>query len=113
MAAWADRTATAEARARSYLHVNCVHCHGPGGSQSGLNREWGPWDVPLATTDLCSSNCNGLPCVAPGSAATSRIYIRDNALNGTKRMPNLATNQLDPTDGMLLEEWINGIGTCP
>jgi hypothetical protein len=108
MAAYTDAGATAEAKARAYLHTNCVHCHVAGGEQG--TRKFGPYSVAQTATDFCNPVCAGsATCVTPGNPTGSRIWIRDQARPG---MPPIATLQTDPDDDVLLKAWITGM-TCP
>ena len=104
-----DATKSLEHRVRSYLAVNCVQCHQPGGAATGH------WDArPTTPTDLAALingalvNDGGDPlnrwCV-PGNTARSMILKRLQG-TGVQRMPPLATNELDPVAIQLLTDWI-------
>lgn len=104
----ADASKPIEARARSYLTANCVHCHQPGGGATGL------WDArfttPLGKTNIVNSpvqNTLGDPknrFIAPSDPAHSVLLKR---LTGeAPRMPPLATNELDQAHIELMTEWI-------
>ncbi len=104
-----DTTASREWRIRSYLAVNCISCHQPGGAATGN------WDARSTTpTDLANlingvlANNSGDPdnrwCVA-GDTAHSMIL---NRLSGTgaPRMPPLGTNERDLASEQLITDWI-------
>lgn len=101
-----------EARARSWLAVNCSYCHMPGTNVPGA------FDLrahlPLDQTGIingAASNNGGNPLnrlIVPGSPLHSILYNRAGALNGFTRMPPLATAVVDQPALDLLEAWITG-----
>ncbi len=108
-AAVGDATASREWRVRSYLAVNCIQCHQPGGAATGY------WDARHSTTtDLAALiggalvNDGGDPqnrwCIA-GDTAHSMILKR-LAGTGVQRMPPLATNERDLAAEQLIADWI-------
>ncbi len=107
-----------EARARSYLAVNCAYCHRADGTVSGAH-----WDgrdhLTLAQTNLVNGpatnnggdSANRL--VVPGDLPRSIVYNRVAVQNGFTRMPPLATSELDATGISLLADWIAALGDRP
>ncbi len=110
-----DATVSLETRARSYLEVNCVSCHLPGGS--GGNS----WDsraaTPLFATGLINGeavNNGGNPenkLIVPRDVQHSVIWNRIAATNGFTRMPPIATRELDLENIALLAQWIDTFDT--
>ena len=108
-AAAGDTTKSFEFRVRSYLSVNCVQCHQPGGAATGN------WDARATTPTDAANLINGLLVnnggdsanrwAVPGVAAHSMILKRLQGA-GVPRMPPLATNELDQTAIQLLTDWI-------
>ena len=106
----ADDTAKSyEFRVRSYLAVNCVQCHQPGGAATGN------WDARATTATDAANLINGLLVNNAGDAANRFAVPNDTAHSmvlkrlqgaGVPRMPPLATNELDPTAIQLLTDWI-------
>ncbi|MGI9243358.1 MAG: hypothetical protein ACR2RV_21345, partial [Verrucomicrobiales bacterium] len=100
-----------EARARSWLDVNCAYCHQSGGTGGGN------WDGRLQLTLGQTGVFNGVPVdgglfpgdllVVPGAADKSIIYNRAAGANGYSRMPPLATTVIDLEGAQLLADWIN------
>lgn len=107
-----------EARARSYLAVNCSYCHRADGTVSGAFWDGRP-QLTLAQTHLLDgavTNNAGNPAnrlVVPGDLTHSIIYNRVSAQNGFSRMPPLATSELDPAGIALLASWIADLGSRP
>lgn len=99
-----------EARARSYLAVNCSYCH----RADGLSETWdGRPELTLAQTSLINGVANsngGNPAnklVVPGDLNHSVVYNRVALTNGFTRMPPIGSSVLDQTGIALLQEWIN------
>ena len=113
-----DTSASLEWRARSYLAVNCVGCHQPGGPALGS------WDARI-TTPLTNANLVDGPLVNHGGDPLSRFLVRNDAPafgqptrsmvlrrirgDGMPRMPPLATYQRDLAAEALLTAWINDV----
>jgi hypothetical protein len=105
-----------DARARSYLHANCSHCHRPGGSGQGT------MDLKYATAFASTLTCNApttqgnvgaaQTILTPGNASTSVMSLRMHATDG-KRMPPLAVSIADPAGTALVDGWIGGLAACP
>ena len=104
-----DTSQNLEWRVRSYLGVNCVQCHQPGGFGGGY------WDA-RATTPLDEAGIiNGMlkdnggdednRFVVPGDLTHSMV-IRRLEGDGVVRMPPVATNELDYGSIQLLTDWI-------
>ncbi len=117
MADYADPSATAEARARAYLHANCGHCHRPGG--------WIPpdldmdlrWTTPTALARLCgvapqySSTISADHRIAPGDPSDSLVWLRLSR-RGPWQMPPVATSIPD-AGAVVVREWIEQLDECP
>jgi putative heme-binding domain-containing protein len=105
-------------RARSYLHVNCAHCHrfGGGGGQVVLElditqplEKTGIYDVQPRQGDF------GLPqarLIAPGDPGRSVLLYRV-AKFGHGRMPHRGSDWPDRAGIELLCDWICSLGRQP
>jgi uncharacterized repeat protein (TIGR03806 family) len=105
-----------EARARSYLHANCSHCHRPmGGGQGMMDLRF---DKALTDTKTCNAdNTQGgiggaTKLIAPGAPEQSLMSLRLHATD-SKRMPPVAVTVPDPTGGAVIDEWIRSLTACP
>lgn len=104
-----------EARARSYLAVNCAYCHRADGTVSGATWD-GREQLSLADTHLINGvaiNNQANPAnrlVVPGDTTHSVVFNRVAVQNGFTRMPPLATHELDATGIELLADWIAALG---
>lgn len=105
-----DAQASLDSRARSYLHINCSHCHreNAGGSVlSFMNIE-----MPLPRAGLLGTKpaqgSFGIPepaVVAPGDPLRSVLYFRMSKM-GSGHMPYLGSSLVDPAGIELIREWI-------
>lgn len=104
-----DATQSLEWRVRSYLSVNCVQCHQPGGAAQGN------WDARHTTPTALANLING-PLVnnagdsanrfmVPGDTDHSMLLRRQKG-DGAMRMPPLATNERDLVNEQLVTYWI-------
>jgi uncharacterized repeat protein (TIGR03806 family) len=105
-----DRSQKLEARARSYLHANCSHCH----------RKWGGGisdfqllaTLPLKETGTINTRpgqgtfeLKDPRIVVPGEPERSLVLYRMGKL-GLGRMPHIASNVVDEQGVALIREWI-------
>jgi glucose/arabinose dehydrogenase len=99
-----------EARARSYLAVNCAYCHQPGGlgppSWSG-RPELNLWDTRLVDGIPLAGAAPTHRLIVPGSVSQSVLWNRVARTNGYTQMPPLATTEQDNIAINLLSDWIN------
>lgn len=116
LSASTDLDASLEARARSYLHSNCSHCHRPGGTtQSSMDLRF---TTTLGTTGTCGvapstedPDRPGAQLLAPGDAANSLLYLRMLA-GDSDRMPPISTLQVDQRGAQLVADWIDSLAGC-
>ncbi len=108
-----DEALPLEARARSYLHANCAHCHSDHGGGSVPMRL--PFHLPLDRV-----NAIGVPptrgdfglsdarIIKPGAPYASTLYFR-MAKFGRDRMPRLDSDRPDEAGLDLIARWIAGL----
>jgi putative heme-binding domain-containing protein len=105
-----NRAAGIDARARSYLHVNCSHCHqfGAGGT-ADLELRHG---TPLEQTKTLevrpvqgTFGIAGAHILSPGDPYRSVLYYRMAKL-GRGRMPHLGSEVVDERGLRLIHDWI-------
>ncbi|HZV05962.1 MAG TPA: PQQ-dependent sugar dehydrogenase, partial [Gemmataceae bacterium] len=108
-----DAAQSLEARARSYLHANCGHCHCEGGGGSVNLRLQFPVSVDRmnAVGVRPTRGDFGLPdacIVKPGDPYSSTLYFR-LAKFGRDRMPHIGSERPDEAGLKLIEKWIAGM----
>jgi uncharacterized repeat protein (TIGR03806 family) len=105
-----------EARARSYLHSNCSHCHRPNGGGQGT------MDLRLLRSFKDTNTCNATntqgavgaadKLLVPGNPAQSIVSLRMRATD-SKRMPQIAVSVTDPLGTQVVDDWIRSLTACP
>ena len=110
-----DEDRDLDARARSYLQVNCAHCHrfGAGGTASIFLTFDRPIDQMGAVGVAPSQGSFGIPearIIAPGNPFGSTLYYRMAKL-GSGRMPRVGSEHVDTEAIDLIGRWIAGLPT--
>lgn len=109
-----DETAPLNDRARTYLQINCAHCHRRGGGGSS------PFDIqittPLEKSTLIGTrptqgtfDIHGAAIVKPGDPYKSVLYYRMMKL-GPGRMPQFGSKMVDDRGTQLIHDWIASLG---
>ena len=105
-----DESADLTQRVRSYLHVNCSHCHQRGGGGTAAIEVL--HDINFNKTHLVSRPTQGSfgivdPwVVAPGDPDRSILFYRMSKV-GRGRMPHFGSRVIDDEGVSLLREWIS------
>jgi uncharacterized repeat protein (TIGR03806 family) len=105
-----------EARARSYLHANCSHCHQPeGGGQGMMDLRHGKSLKDTATCNVDNTQgavAGAMKLLVPGAPQSSILSLRLHATD-SKRMPPIAVSVIDPVGTSVIDEWIGSLSACP
>ena len=109
--------ASLEARARSYLEVNCAHCHqfGAGGSANiflSASTSLDKTKVLGARPMQGGFGIDDARIVAPGDPEGSVLYYRMAKLGGG-RMPRIGSTLVDEAGVALVRDWIAGLPRPP
>jgi mono/diheme cytochrome c family protein len=109
----ADRSASLEARARSYLHANCAGCHvEAGGGNSAINLHINTAREAMKLIGIAPLHDRfGLTdarLIAPGAPERSVLYERLKR-RGKGQMPPLASTQVDEEATRLIGDWIRAM----
>jgi len=108
-----DDDATLERRARTYLDVNCSHCHRADGTM-GVGSD-ARLSVPPYFQNLIhapASDAHGVPgavLVQPGNEVHSVLHQRMASLDPALAMPPLARSRVDEAALALVAEWIRSL----
>ncbi|MCH7728844.1 MAG: PQQ-dependent sugar dehydrogenase, partial [Planctomycetes bacterium] len=105
-----DNRGLLDKRARSYLHVNCAHCHRfNGGGASYINLQF---DLPIGKTGALgvrptqgTFGIHDAEILAQGDPYRSALYFRMAKL-GSGRMPHIGSKMVDQPGLKLIHEWI-------
>jgi uncharacterized repeat protein (TIGR03806 family) len=117
-----DVTKTLDQRTRSYVDINCSHCH-------ATNRHCDYRPMRFAFGETLNNNANmgvcvntqdmqGFPgslskIVTPGNVERSMMYYRLNTIDETYRMPLHGRTMLHDEGIALIAAWINSLTPCP
>lgn len=120
VADYLDSTASLEDRARSYLDVNCAHCHNPGGPAytSGLYLNYENHDkehLGYCKTPVSAGRGTGDLAVdiLPGDPARSIMVFRMASTDAGIKMPELGRTTVHQEGVELISKWISTLsGAC-
>lgn len=108
-----DTTQSLKSRARSYLHVNCSHCHRLHAGGAVLSHMHA--DLELSATNMLdvrpsqgTFGIHGGRVIAPGDPYSSVLFLRVSKL-GSGRMPRLGSSEVDPAGTRLVHDWIQSL----
>ncbi|MCU0236512.1 MAG: PQQ-dependent sugar dehydrogenase [Acidobacteria bacterium] len=112
----ADGNSGLNARAKSYLHVNCSYCHRPGGTGRGeMDLRF---DTALPAMNICDAapllgdlGIAGARLAAPGAPERS-IILQRLKRQDVFRMPPIGNNLADAAGILLLETWLQNLAGC-
>lgn len=118
--AWNDQTQDLNARARSYLDINCSHCHSSVGAAdtSGLKLTpeipFGPHLGVCKTPVAAGSGAGGLEYdIVPGDPDQSIMLFRMQSTKLGAMMPELGRATVHEEGVALIRQWIAAMnGTC-
>ncbi|WP_298224403.1 hypothetical protein [Flavobacterium sp.] len=121
-----DTSKPLELRARSYVDINCAHCH-----QDNRHCDYRPMRFDFAETGIAgslgktnmgvcvsTSDMQGFPVdlstiVNPGSSDRSMLYYRINTTDEAFRMPLHGRTMIHEEGVALMGAWINSLQDCP
>jgi uncharacterized repeat protein (TIGR03806 family) len=116
----ADASASLSDRARSWLDVNCAHCHKADGSasNSGLFLDWtetdpAGWGVHKRPTAAGRGSGRFMFVIEPGKPDESIMVYRMASTEPGVMMPELGRTVVDPQGLALVREWIASLPPVP
>lgn len=112
-----DAKAPLEARARSYLHANCYHCHRiQGAGTATIRLEFGMPQGEMLAIDVAPAQGNfgltGGKIIAAGRPLDSVLLLR-MAKSGAGHMPHLGAATVHGSGVRLMEDWIRSLPAKP
>ena len=105
-----DDSLPLDQRARSYLHLNCAHCHRRGGGGTAPFELVG--DLPLQQLSIVdvppSQGDFGLsdPCVVAAGDPSRSVLMYRMVKSGRGHMPQFGPNLIDQSGVRLIRDWI-------
>ncbi len=119
-ALWGNAEASLEHRARSYLDINCGHCHNPQGAAdtSGLLLDYQvhePGALGVCKAPIAAGRGSGgfLYSIVPGAADRSILTFRMSTSDPATMMPELGRTLVHEEGLSLLNRWVDSLqGEC-
>lgn len=114
---WKDTNESLDLRARSYLDINCAHCHVQDAhcsyrpirlsfNETSNPEKYGECVVPDENIDATLTHI-----VSPTRPNRSVMYFRMNTTNEAVRMPLIGRTIVHDEGVSLIEDWINSLTT--
>jgi len=123
---YSDASQPLELRVRSYLDINCSHCHGTDRhcdyrpmrfafTETGLPNGQGLTNMGVCvdTQDMQDFPAALSKIVKPGNVNRSMLYYRVNTDNEAYRMPLHGRTIIHEEGVQLIKDWINSLQACP
>ena len=111
-----DTSKSLELRARSYLDINCAHCHRQGGHCDRVPQRLDFNNTNMATLGLClapATTGNGTFIINGGNADDSGLVVRMSSDVGSVMMPYIGRTIVHEEGIQLIKDWINSLDrTC-
>ena len=117
---WRDAQTPIAERARTYLDVNCAHCHQTGGTASNTSLRLdalGPadWSLGLCKPSVAAGKGTGdrIHDIVPGKPDDSILPFRLASTEGGVMMPELGRSTVHQEGVQLIRDWIAAMpGHC-
>jgi len=121
-----DNSKPLELRVRSYVDINCSHCHNTNGhcdyrpmrftfTETGLLNGLGLTNMGVCvdTQDIQDFPAALSKIITPGNPDRSMLFYRLNTENENYRMPLHGRTIIHQEGVQLIRDWINSLQTCP
>lgn len=112
---WRDTSKPLELRARSYIDINCAHCHRLGGHCDYVPMRFNFSNTNLSTFGLCmvpTAQIEDGPFVINGGRSNqSELIIRISSNEESVRMPIIGRTIAHDEGIQLMKDWIDSITT--
>lgn len=110
---WEDESQPLELRVRSYIDMNCAHCHRDGGHCDYVNMRFNFSNTNLNTFGVCMVplfNVQNAPFVInAGRSNRSELMIRVNSTAASEMMPIIGRTVVHEEAAALIKEWIDSL----
>ena len=108
-----DTSKSLEQRARSYIDINCAHCHRDGGHCDYTPQRFNFSNTNLDTFGVCLTPLFTIPgapfVINGGDADRSELMKRINTTEGELKMPIIGRNLIHEEGVELMTQWINSL----
>jgi len=110
---WTDTSKSLEDRARSYIDINCAHCHRDGGHCDYVNIRFNYSNTDLTTFGVCMTplfhNVPGTYVINAGNANDSELVYRISSIQESEMMPIIGRSLVHTEGVQLIKDWINSL----
>jgi uncharacterized repeat protein (TIGR03806 family) len=110
---WEDTSKSLELRARSYIDINCAHCHRQGGHCDYTAMRFNFSNTNLSTFGVCMTPsafiANGPFVFNGGNANLSEAIIRLSSNEGSVKMPIIGRASVHEEGVQLIKDWVNSL----
>jgi uncharacterized repeat protein (TIGR03806 family) len=110
---WRDTSKSLESRARSYIDINCAHCHRDGGHCDYTPQRFNFSNTNLETFGICLTPLFNIPdapfVINGGDAQHSELIVRINTNEGDLKMPIIGRSIIHEEGVQLVSDWINSL----
>jgi uncharacterized repeat protein (TIGR03806 family) len=115
---WRDTSKPLGLRARSYIDINCAHCHRVGGHCDYVPQRFNFSNTNNYTLGICLSPLFQVPdhpyVIKAGDADQSELVYRLDTTEGSEMMPIIGRTLIHEEGVQLIKDWINSLDpTCP
>lgn len=117
---WEDVSQSLDLRVRSYVDINCAHCHSEGAHCDYMPMRFAfsettiPENLGICVEPFEFINSSLTYIVAKKNPNRSALHYRMNTNNESERMPLLGRTVIHEEGVALMEEWINAMDNpCP
>ncbi len=114
---WNDTSQPLEKRVRSYIDINCAHCHQEGSHCSYRDMRFAFSETSdIANMGVCMTPVDNVGSglshiVAPGASGRSVMSFRLESVNESTRMPLLGRTIVHEEAVEMINQWINSLDT--
>jgi len=110
---WKDTSQPLELRARSYIDINCAHCHRVGGHCDYVNMRFDFANTDMSEFGVCMPplfNVDDLPYVInAGDSEHSELIVRISSTDQSVMMPIIGRTIVHEEGVQLITDWINSL----
>lgn len=110
---WRDTSKSLELRARSYIDINCAHCHRDGGHCDYTPQRFNFSNTNLNTFGVCLTPLFAVPnnpfVINGGDANRSEMIYRISSTEASEMMPIIGRTLVHQEGVQLMKDWINSL----
>lgn len=110
---WQDTSKSLELRARSYIDMNCAHCHRDGGHCDYTPQRFNFSNTNMQSFGVCLTPLFNIPnnpfVIYAGDADHSELIYRISTNQASEMMPLIGRTVIHTEGVQLIRDWINSL----